>query len=1520
MATETKSDAVRMIGPDGKVRLIPPERVAEALLHEMQPVLRMESPEGTQHWVPVSKAIEAQKNNMRMVQMDGKEYAPGTEPVIVGENSKGQPIWGTGPKYLGRDAQGKPQYEAQPEKPGFLSSAADAVVSAGKGIVGMFDPRANEFEKEHPAFNTPLAAAGGPLTRMLEGQLSQEQQAEQEAKQADAGGPDKLSHELEAGKHVVASAVPFVGPWIAGVHDQLEQDAATGNYRAAAGTVAGNLAVAAAPEALGKGARGLREVMKGRMAEFQAPAAKLDEPIAPGELSPRERYHAAQEMGVNLDRAQATAAPIPKMAKRVTEQSLVGNPKFEANNAANVEALHAHAAGLLQGAHPDVVGRAEFGDAVQTKLKAHKAQLADEPGQRAAAQKLLDSLHPQEMSREQFGNAVQDAMSEHRKVLDDKTTALYDKLDQRLGDKMPSMQDIRGVAKGIYSANKRFYDDHPEMLDSGGRRAWAIIKDFARDPKDTPITTWADLQRARSHLLDLTRTGALKEDLPIGWVKQVTGAIDSTMTSGERTKGLTAADMRDFRTANETYKELKTTYDNTQSPFYWIARDGGIKAADRVNGLEPSAVRQFKSMMDAANRPDIAQQMQRQYVSRLLDPPGNGTVDLEGLPARWAKAPKEMVAAILDPTGSAAAAAKKLPSTLTETPPAAPAAPAGSTKTTLLTPNQEYPANYRLVEASSLTPSHNAHTFEPNLNYPAGVQERAYDKSREAQMRVTQQAQNFNPQYVVNDNPDAVNGPPVITPDGTVLGGNSRAMSLQRLYKSGDPAQYRAALESKAGTFGLDPASIAGMKEPVLVREVAKPATLDETRRLASDLNKSMTGAMGVSEKAVSAGKNLRPKTLSRVADMLGEGDSLRDLMSRKGSDLVKLLSADGLITSRERPQYVDAKTGGLSEEGKTFVERALMGSVLDDPRLMDSAPKSILNKLERSIGTIQSFASRADEWNLLPALRQAIAEHAAIADSGSTVDTHLAQQSLFGDERNPVVDQLVRVLAGKPNEVSAALATYAKDADSNLPGQARMFGEASAHDAFNHAFGGTLSEEDFHNGFDSATTTDPSHPTTETVAPHDQGVSGRPPAQPASGGSGSPSGSGPAAAPASPAELKTGSPVQTSDGRTGTVQAVNAPRGFPPRFRVQLADGSVIDGARPSDLKPAPPTSGLGSDTMLALGDLADKAGRSTLYDKPGSQLKQIVSAPDGSTAAQKMFSDSGKLLLTPEELKTIDQVDPGLTAQLRRQAVSRLFDPSGNDQVDLRNFASRWSRAQKAPLEGLLTPDQIESLDNLASVSRTVNLPSNPSGTAVVLQPAEEAGRVGRGMLEAGGKTAEAALGAGTGAAVAGPLGAAVGAVGLPLADTAARGAIASRLLNPEATKAVMEHTAPGPILPAAGHALADTAKETAANIATSALKAAPAGAQEGLDDKREVKPAMDTTPLPQPGGARPVLAEGANDVVLGNPSSTPGAGTDPKEMHIAAPQGATHEVIHPDGKTVLGHMVDGEYVPLEDQTSPT
>ncbi len=300
----------------------------------------------------------------------------------------------------------------------------------------------------------------------------------------------------------------------------------------------------------------------------------------------------------------------------------------------------------------------------------------------------------------------------------------------------------------------------------------------------------------------------------------------------------------------------------------------------------------------------------------------------------------------------------------------------------------------------------------------------------------------------------------MVTPDGVVLGGNSRTMSTQRLYAS-DGSAYKDMLAKKAAAFGLDPAQVAGMKQPMLVREVTSSGGVEGMRRLGSDLNKPLTGSMGGSEKAVSMGKSVSPTTLNSVQTMIdeaGKDASLRDVLSdpARANNFLQKMQADGIITAAERPQFMDSGTGGMTEEGKRLFERALLGSAIGDSAVMDAAPKAVMQKLSASIGPISSLAARGDEWNILPELRRAIVEHGKMASSGMGVDDYFRQQPLFGNDITPAEEQMTRLLAKNPTEVKDALGAYAREARQSPEGQASFLGP-NPLDAWTHAFGPLL-------------------------------------------------------------------------------------------------------------------------------------------------------------------------------------------------------------------------------------------------------------------------------------------------------------------------------------------------------------------------------------------------------------------------------------------------------------------------------
>lgn len=352
--------------------------------------------------------------------------------------------------------------------------------------------------------------------------------------------------------------------------------------------------------------------------------SNLDQVINGDTVTPRQRYNAAQGMGVNLDTAQATNSPVAMRAKDITENSLGGASKFEANKTANTQALQAQ------------------------------------------TQKILDTAAPSDMSREDFGNAAKSRLLAHQQEMNDTAGSIYTSLDHDLGATTPDPSAVRGAAQKIVADNKAYYDAHPDLLSGGSGKAWKIVNNLAEVPKGnpaktitspildssgSPITTeiaatpgkadtWSDLHKLRSDLLDITRGPEIIGDRPTGWIKQLTGAVDDTMT-----KAADEDSTGDFRNANDIYKRMKETYDDPTSRLYHVVRSpDGLTAANTLANITPDVARKI-----GGAAPDLIPQLQRQTISRIINPTGNELPDLKNLSSRLGRAQKEQLAGVLTP-------------------------------------------------------------------------------------------------------------------------------------------------------------------------------------------------------------------------------------------------------------------------------------------------------------------------------------------------------------------------------------------------------------------------------------------------------------------------------------------------------------------------------------------------------------------------------------------------------------------------------------------------------------------------------------------------------------------------------------------------------------------------------------------------------------------------------------------------------------------------------------------------------
>lgn len=388
--------------------------------------------------------------------------------------------------------------------------------------------------------------------------------------------------------------------------------------------------------------------------------------------------------------------------------------------------------------------------------------------------------------------------------------------------------------------------------------------------------------------------------------------------------------------------------------------------------------------------------------------------------------------------------------------------------TTVSVPGQPGPgfkAQYAVRELNEVNASHSGHTFEPNGSYPLKNQRNYGNANNQGKIVTAAAPGEFQHAELINTAPNATSGPPVVDSDGTVLGGNGRTMILQRVYRSNPKgaAAYRQALADQAGTYGIDPAQIAKMKEPVLVR-VIDDAEFTKAGRskegAIADFNKTGTAALTPAERAIADSQRVSNDTLDHVAGQLeaeGPKATVSSILEGKGgAEILDKLIKDGVVSPQERAGL--ANENGLTKDGKERVSKLLLGRFFDSPEQMDSFPGNPRAKVERLAAPIAATEGLG-EWNLVPKLREAVGIVSAAKQAGvASISDFLKQEDLFaaaGTKYSPEAVTLAKALSvSRSADVVAAARQFAEDAKyagkgDNLLGNAPEF-----QDSFNESFG----------------------------------------------------------------------------------------------------------------------------------------------------------------------------------------------------------------------------------------------------------------------------------------------------------------------------------------------------------------------------------------------------------------------------------------------------------------------------------
>lgn len=358
-------------------------------------------------------------------------------------------------------------------------------------------------------------------------------------------------------------------------------------------------------------------------------------------------------------------------------------------------------------------------------------------------------------------------------------------------------------------------------------------------------------------------------------------------------------------------------------------------------------------------------------------------------------------------------------------------APTAGNATTVLIPGEQnsYQATYQLKELDDLQASHSGLTFQENPEY-AHRNDRDYTKAENQGKVINNSGPAFEPRYYITDNPDPSNGPPMVDSNGHAYGGNGRLMTLQRVYGSNRAGAdaYRNLLRREASRYGIDPAAVDSMKQPVLVREVAS----EDAQRAVTDFNKVGTAALRPAEKAIADSRMVKPATLERVGGMLesaGADATLSDVLSSpQGANILQSLIDDGVITPQEQAAYIEGNK--LTADGKSRIERLLLGRFFADSQQMDHTLPSIKNRLARLAGPL--VRTEADpSWSITGKVRDAM-NLIEEAKGFKSIDDFLAHgPGMFREQVYPpdVISIGRGLQASKQGPLVDALRQYSQDA-----------------------------------------------------------------------------------------------------------------------------------------------------------------------------------------------------------------------------------------------------------------------------------------------------------------------------------------------------------------------------------------------------------------------------------------------------------------------------------------------------------
>jgi hypothetical protein len=344
------------------------------------------------------------------------------------------------------------------------------------------------------------------------------------------------------------------------------------------------------------------------------------------------------------------------------------------------------------------------------------------------------------------------------------------------------------------------------------------------------------------------------------------------------------------------------------------------------------------------------------------------------------------------------------------------------------------PFQYEVVDASTLTP-----TQQKDEN-----QFRDRDRAS-SQAQINNIARNLDPRKLASS-PTMDVGAPLLALDGkTIIAGNGRSMAIQQAYQEGGADGYRQFLQDNSAHFGIDPAQLNEMENPVLVRRLTSPVDIAQVA-----INSNEQGGMRMSdlEQAKVDARRL-PSMDNFVANDDGDINSVDNQYFI--SQFVKNQPEN------VRNELLDSR-GNLSQTGVQRMRNAMLYEAYGDSQTLsrlientDQGAKNVLNALTSIAPKVAQIQQGIDsgklssDVNISEDVIQAVEKYNQLNAQGFKIADYLAQNDFVGD-LSPEAREILTIFdenrrSGK--RIAQVLGAYFDQAQTqgNLS-QSSMFGD----------------------------------------------------------------------------------------------------------------------------------------------------------------------------------------------------------------------------------------------------------------------------------------------------------------------------------------------------------------------------------------------------------------------------------------------------------------------------------------------